>query len=351
MHPKQITILKRPSQNKKLCYYSFEWGKEKGERIATGIFTYKRPTNDIQRHHNIEALAILEAKRSQLILNHQAYSSGYFLQHKLKSNFFEYYEAFVKSDRKYGNRHLENSLKAFKTFLGKESIAAKDITEKLCRKFQDYLLNKYHGETPSGYFMRFKRVIKKATKEGYFRHNPSEEIPARVGGNKKLKEILTAEEYSKLMNTPCLNHEVKKAFVFSLYTGLRWVDVKSLFWSMIKNDSVSVIQNKTNIPLDIPLHSIAKSTLGERNEGLVFQLPTQDGANKILGKWCMDAKLNKHITWHCARHSFSVLLQQKGVDIATIAGILGHTSSKYVHDTYKRYIKIDAEAAIKKLPF
>ena len=80
-----------------------------------------------------------------------------------------------------------------------------NITEKLCRKFQDYLLAKYHGVTPSGYFMRFKRVLKKATKEGYFRQNPSEELPAKVGGNKKLKEILTAEEYSMLMHTPCLN--------------------------------------------------------------------------------------------------------------------------------------------------
>jgi len=149
MHPKQITILKRPSQNKKLCYYSFEWGKEKSERIATGIFTYNRPANDIQRHHNTEVLAILEAKSSQLILSHQATNSGYFLQHKLKSNFFDYYEVFVKSNRKYGNRHLENSFKAFRNFIGKNSIPAQDITEKLCRKFQDYLLKKYHGETPS----------------------------------------------------------------------------------------------------------------------------------------------------------------------------------------------------------
>jgi hypothetical protein len=72
MHSIQIRILKRPSQNNKLVYYTFEWGKEKGERIATGIFTYKRPANEIQKHLNSEALAILEAKRSQLILSHQA---------------------------------------------------------------------------------------------------------------------------------------------------------------------------------------------------------------------------------------------------------------------------------------
>ena len=80
---------------------------------------------------------------------------------------------------------------------------------------------------------------------------------------------------------------------------------------MMKNNSLSIIQNKTKISLEIPLYSIVKSTLGERKAGLIFRLPTQDGANKMLGKWCMDAKLEKHITWHCARHSFSVLLSRK----------------------------------------
>jgi|SRR5450432_215478 len=92
MHPGQITILKRVSQNKKLNYYSLEWGKEKGERIATGVFTYKRPANEIQKHHNKEALTIIEAKRTQLVINHQITDSGYLLQHKLKSNFLYYYQ-------------------------------------------------------------------------------------------------------------------------------------------------------------------------------------------------------------------------------------------------------------------
>jgi site-specific recombinase XerD len=58
----------------------------------------------------------------------------------------------------------------------------------------------------------------------------------------------------------------------------------------------------------------------------------------------------KHIAWHCARHSFSVLLQQNGIDLATVAGMLGHTSIKYVQQTYKRYLQQSAIEAIKKLP-
>jgi integrase/recombinase XerD len=118
-----------------------------------------------------------------------------------------------------------------------------------------------------------------------------------------------------LMNTPCTNYEVKKAFVFSLYTGLRWIDVKPLKWENLKEKSIMLQQHKTGISLEIPLHEIALRILGERKTGPIFHLPTQDGANKVLAKWCNDAGLNKHITWHCARHSFSVLLQQKGIDL------------------------------------
>jgi integrase/recombinase XerD len=256
---------------------------------------------------------------------------------------------FVKQNAQGGNRHLQNSLSSFKKFLGTEYISATDVTENLCVRFRSYLLEKYNGETPSGYFMRFKRVLKAASKDGYFRHSPAAELAAKMGRSKKIKNILS-EEYLKLMNSPCLNYEVKKAFVFSLYTGLRWIDVKPLLWEEIIGDSIFIQQNKTGVPLESPVHEIAIKILGARKTGLVFRLPTQDGANKILKKWCDDAKQNKHITWHCAHHSFSVLLQDKGVDVATVAGMLGHTTTKYVHQAYKRYSKNNARAAIQKLP-
>ncbi len=87
---------------------------------------------------------------------------------------------------------------------------------------------------------------------------------------------------------------------------------------------------KTEVPLEVPWHEIALHLLGERKEGPVFHLPTQDGSNKFLCKWTEVAGIKKHITRHCARHSFSVLLQQNGIDLATVAGMLGHTSIKYV---------------------
>jgi len=45
-----------------------------------------------------------------------------------------------------------------------------------------------------------------------------------------------------------------------------------------------------------------------------------------------------------------VLLQDRGADIATVAGMMGHTSSKYVMKTYQRYQESNGRAAIQNLP-
>ncbi|MGC4036908.1 MAG: site-specific integrase [Chitinophagaceae bacterium] len=345
-----ISIAKRKSRDNQRTLYSFQWGKAAGQRISTGIFTYDKPKDQIQKNHNKEALVLLSSKHSQMILDHQSVGSSYIPLHKLKVNFLDFYEEFIKSNKTSGNRHLKNSLSAFKVFINRGYISASEISEELCERFRNYLLSNFNGETPADYFYRFKRVIKAATKKGYFKLDPSEDIKSKSRKNFRIKDILTLEEYISLMQTPCFNHEIKKAFVVSLYTGLRWVDIKCLDWSMILESSIRLYQNKTEVYLEIPLHDIASDIMGKRKQGLVFHLPTQDGANKVLGQWCKDAGIIKHITWHCARHSFSVLLRSNGVDDATIAGMLGHTSTKYVNRTYKRYqIKI-AEKAIQVLP-
>lgn len=79
-------------------------------------------------------------------------------------------------------------------------------------------------------------MIKPATKEGYFKNNPVNEVAAKGNKNKKLKEHFEAPEYIQLLNTPCYHEEVRETFILSCYAGLRWCDVKPLDWSDIKGD-------------------------------------------------------------------------------------------------------------------
>jgi hypothetical protein len=91
--------------------------------------------------------------------------------------------------------------------------------------------------------------------------------------------------------------------------------------------------------------------LGERKEeGKVFDLPGQDGANKSLGAWVRSAGVSKHITWHSLRHSVSVILQDQGMSAQTVAGILGHKNTLQVNKTYTRYSQKQAVIAIDRLP-
>ena len=147
-----------------------------------------------------------------------------------------------------------------------------------------------------------------------------------------------------------------------------------------------IIQTKTGKPVELTLHPLALSILEEKRQkylaldqqnetpiftisgekaeisrqpnGRIFTLPTQDGARKAVTKWAQDAaKLHdieeleeKYITWHSARLTFSILLQDAGVDPATVALLLGHTTTKYVLETYKRHRPKDQLIHVAKLP-
>ncbi len=356
-----MNILKRENRTGEKIIFYYDLGRGAGQRPSTGIFIYKKPKDQIRRNHNKEALALLETKKSQMIIERQAIGSAFIPSHKFKTNFLEYYESYVEQNKRKGNRHLSNSLKQFKLFIKKDFIAPIDISENFCKRFRQYLLEKFTGETPGGYYARFKWVVNAATSDGYFLKNPTEKVFAKSNPSARLKENLEVDEYLTLLNVPCTNQEVKAAFIFSCYTGLRWVDVKKLAWKDIENGVLTtrIIQAKTGLPVTLTLHDIAKSILEDqsakakvsiRSTRFVFSLPTANGANKILDQWLSAAGINKHVTWSCARLSFSILLQDQNVDDATVAYLMGHTTTNQVRRTYKRHRPKNQLETINQLP-
>ncbi|WP_343746420.1 ATP-binding protein [Chitinophaga sp.] len=153
-----MNLLKRKNAKGDKTYYYYDFGRGKGQRPATGIFVYTRPKDQTQKNHNKQALALLEVKKSQVIIEQQSIGTAYIPPHKFKENFLDYYEEYVSTYRRDGNRHLQNSLNQFRLFLNTKFISPVDITEVLCKNFRRYLLDKYTGETPSDYYTRIKWV-------------------------------------------------------------------------------------------------------------------------------------------------------------------------------------------------
>ena len=132
--------------------------------------------------------------------------------------------------------------------------------------FTAHLLKKLTGKSPSDYFQVFKRVVKTAWKEGYFRIDPAEDVKAKRSPSKKLRKFLTADEYIKLLQTPIYNQNIKEAFLVSCYRDLRWCDVNILKWEDIDGDEITtqIIQAKTGFPVVITMHPTIREILIKR---------------------------------------------------------------------------------------
>ena len=63
-----MNIVKRKNSKGDKAYFFIEYGRNAGERRATGIFVYLRPKDQIDKNHNKEALKLIAIKKSELML-------------------------------------------------------------------------------------------------------------------------------------------------------------------------------------------------------------------------------------------------------------------------------------------
>ena len=98
------------------------------------------------------------------------------------------------------------------------------------------------------------------------------------------------------------------------------------------------------MPLSLP----AIRVLGEpKSEGKIFPMITESILTIYIPRWLKKARIRKHITFHSFRHTFAMQLLDKGVDIYTIAALLGHKQVSSTQNNAKMSSKKMVEAIIK----
>ena len=139
------------------------------------------------------------------------------------------------------------------------------------------------------------------------------------------------------METPCYRDDLKHAYLFSYFCGLRISDIENLKWSDINLDGeqwcVAVTIKKTTTPIYLPLSKQAMKRLPERGDAsgneLVFgDLPNRGRIGAHLGKWAKDAGITKSMSYHTSRHSFATMLLTLCADLYTTSKLLGHANVK-----------------------
>ena len=243
-------------------------------------------------------------------------------------------------------RNAQARVEQYLLYIGKPNLALKEVDKDFCKGFIAFLKTctfnngkKTLGSTTCRIFMnRLAAALNMAVREGLIENNPFKLLDAKEKPQKKsaMREFLTIEELRMLIAKPCRYEIVKKAFLFSCFTGLRYSDMMALKWNEIhkaadgKTLYIEHEQVKTKNMVTIPLSNEALKWMPQKSKGderVFHQLRiTSTTVEVVLGEWMQEAGIQKHITYHCSRHTAATLLLTLGADLYTVSKILGHRS-------------------------
>ena len=317
---------------------------------SLGMFVYEDPKNQMEKNYNDEMMKLAEAvrcKRSIAVMNNDL---GFIEESFADKDFLEFFE--------YVSRHKDKSWTFSRAYFSKfmnGKCRFKDLTIQLAEDYKMWLINGLYvdpksedkrkrkplnNNTISKYYTIFRAVLRLAYRGKCIRENINEHLE-NIPLKKTRREFLTVEEIIKLSRTECMYDVLKQASMFSILTGLRISDIRTLEWKHICEapDGKPCIRKrieKTDTEETIFISEQALAYCGERKEsGLIFEDLRPGIIDYAVKKWVEAAGIQKKISFHCFRHTYATLLVTQGVDIYTVSRQMTHTNVKttqvYLH--------------------
>lgn len=212
-------------------------------------------------------------------------------------------------------------------------------------------------------FARIMVALNKAERDGIILKNPGKDIDRKLKphSEQKTRCYLTLEEIQKIIETEYKpDNDIKSAFLFCCFSGLRYSDVSKLTWKEItvSQDGYAQIETtmqKTGKSITIPLSDNALKWLPERKGNLpesriFYKLPDQvNNADVRLRTLIKKAGISKHVTFHVARHSFATLTLTYGADLYTVSKLLGHANIRTTQ-VYAKIVDESKRKAVNLIP-
>lgn len=328
------------------------------------LYLIDKPKTPIDKQSNKDNLLLAESIKAKRELEIKNGLYGFTNDFKQNTNFIDYFkEQMEKRSDSIGNySNWLGSLKHLTKFAGTK-VSFREIDQNFCENFRDYLKNtakKASGQplsssSVSSYFNKFRACLKEAVRKKIILSNPATDVSSpKVIENKR--EYLTIDELKAIVKAECRYDVLKRAFLFSCLTGLRWSDINKLKWSEVQNTNdgwrITFHQQKTKGLQYLDISEQAKAYLGEAgnpNEKIFVGLKYSSYMNVELSKWMMRAGITKDITFHCARHTFAVLQLSLGTEIFTLSKLLGHSELKTTQ-IYAKIIDVKKREAVNKIP-
>lgn len=220
----------------------------------------------------------------------------------------------------------------------REDLYLRELNLNFIQSFHTFLrIDKGMAQNSSTKHLKLlKKIINLAVANSYIATNPF--ITYKVEREPVEIDFLDEEELRKIINfdTPLPRLErAKDMFLFGCFTGLSYIDIKTLAPEHFEKDNAGRIwikkrRVKTGVLSRIPLLPIAKLIL-DKYKGGEKLLPIQDPAdiNKYLKDIAILCDIKKRITFHTSRHTFaSTVTLANNISLEVVSKMLGHTNTR-----------------------
>ncbi len=336
----RVTIrYKEKTNGMKSVYLQFYPGIQnpKGEIVKyefLNLEVYSNPKTKDQRLFNKTIEEISESIRCQRYIQLVRRDYNFLGKDNLEGDFLEYFHR----NADFHGPKFEAARLHFEEFCG-HSCKFKDLSPSFCEKYRFYILHDKHlancdksikHNTASSYFNVFLNIVKLAYKDNIIPNDYTKDVSSIKWNHDTYKDYLTVEEIQLLEHTKYDKHpQLPQACLFSIYTGLRRSDILDLKWEHFVRHGNHVYIEKTIVKTEafvrLPLSKDALRIIGKRKkEGTVFTELTISILNIHVKRWLELANIRKHITFHCFRHTYAMMLTEKGISTNIISSLLCH---------------------------
>ena len=220
----------------------------------------------------------------------------------------------------------------------REDLYLRELNLNFIQSFHTFLrIDKGMAQNSSTKHLKLlKKIVNLAVANSYMAINPF--ITYKIEREPVEIDFLDEEELRKIINfdTPLPRLErAKDMFLFGCFTGLSYIDIKTLAPEHFEKDNTGRIwikkrRVKTGVLSRIPLLPIAKLIL-DKYKGGEKLLPIQDPAdiNKYLKDIAILCDIKKRITFHTSRHTFaSTVTLANNISLEVVSKMLGHTNTR-----------------------
>lgn len=245
----------------------------------------------------------------------------------------------IKSTSSYRqSKASQLNLHEFLLTQGMKDIAFTDITEEFGHAFKLFLKSKNYTSGHINHCLTWlNRLIYIAVDRELLHYNPISDVPYEKKAAPKLLHI-SRNELQAIMERPMkdrFQELTRRAFIFSAFTALSYVDVQRLYPRHIKETAegrryIRINRKKTEVEAFIPLHPVAEQILSLYNTTddtkPVFPLPNRDMLWFYIHEIGFLANIKGNLCYHMSRHTFGTLLLSAGIPIESISKMMGHTN-------------------------